>query len=197
VLGDLARIRFGSEALGLIGSAFVWIFAHQLGYFWRDGSLTGAGSRFKLWAMVVGGLSALIVLTNLGGYGRSMVSVQGETTSNMFPTTACIAALAVFQMGIVLLLRPVAERGLARKGPWTFTVSVNAIAMTIFTWHMTALIAAIGIFQFAGGHLLTEANAAWWVQRPLWVVLPGVLLAGLVALFARFELPMTSKARKK
>jgi surface polysaccharide O-acyltransferase-like enzyme len=191
VLGDVARICFGYEVLGLIGSAFVWIFAHQLGYYWRDGSLSGAGSRPKLWAMVVGGLTALIVWTNLGVYGRSMVSVEGETTSNMFPTTACIAALAVFQMGIVLLVRGVAERWLARKGPWTFTVSVNAIAMTVFTWHMTALVAAIGIYQFAGGHLYTEASAAWWAQRPLWIVLPGVLLAALIALFARFELPKT------
>ena len=187
VLADLGRLRFGIEVLGFVASAMVWIFAHQLGYFWRDGTLT-EGPRRRLWAMVVGGVTALIVLTNLGVYPRSMVSVRGES-SNMFPTTTCIAALAVLLVGLVLLLRPAAERWLQNRRPWTFTVSVNAVAMTIFTWHMTALVAAIGIYQFAGGTLMTEATGAWWAQRPLWLVLPGVVLAGLVAVFARFELP--------
>ena len=190
VLADLGRIRFGIDALGWVSSAMVWIFAHQLGYFWRDGTLTD-GPRRRLWAMVLGGLTALIVLTNLGCYPRSMVSVRGES-SNMFPTTACIAALAVLQVGLVLLLRPAAERWLARRRPWTFTVSVNAVAMTIFTWHMTALVGAIALFQLAGGDLLRDPTPAWWAQRPLWLLLPGVLLAGLVAIFARFELPTRS-----
>jgi peptidoglycan/LPS O-acetylase OafA/YrhL len=191
-LADLGRIRFGLDLLGLVASAFVWIFAHQLGYFWRDGSLVD-GPRRRLWAMVVGGLTALVVLTNLGVFPRSMVSVRGEA-SNMFPTTSCIAALAVLQVGVVLLLRPVAERWLSRRRPWTFTVSVNAVAMTIFSWHMTALVGAIGIYQFFGGELMTEATSRWWVQRPLWLLLPGVLLAALLAIFARFELPKRSVA---
>lgn len=190
VLTDLGRLKFGYEDLGWITSAFVWLFVHQLGYFWRDGTLVD-GPRRRLWAMVLGGLTALVVLTNLGVYPRSMVSVRGEA-SNMFPTTTCIAALAVLQVGVVLLLRPAAERWLTRRGPWTFTVSVNAVAMTIFTWHMTALVGAIGIYQLAGGHLMTEATGAWWAQRPLWLVLPGVLLAGLLAIFARFELIRTA-----
>ena len=195
VLTDLGRFRFGIESMGLIASAMVWIFAHQLGYFWRDGTLTD-GPRRRLWAMVVGGLTGLVVLTNLGVYPRSMVSVEGEA-SNMFPTTSCIAVLAILQVGVVLLLRPAAERWLAKKRPWTFTVSVNAIAMTIFTWHMTALAGAIGIYQLAGGRLMTDSTPAWWAQRPLWLVLPGILLAGFVFLFARFELPKTAQGRQQ
>lgn len=194
VLCDLERFRFGHDALGLVASAFVWLFAHQLGYFWRDGSLVN-GPRRRLWAMVVGGLTALIVLTNLGVYPRSMVSVRGEG-SNMFPTTSCIAALAVLQVGLVLLLRPRAERWLARRRAWAFTVSVNAVAMTVFTWHMTALVGAIALFQAFGGHLLTEATPAWWLQRPLWLAVPGLLLGGLVAVFSRFELPRGSGATR-
>ncbi len=53
---------------------------------------------------------------------------------------------------------------------------------------MTALVAAIGVFHLLGGVLLKDATTAWWIQRPLWVVLPGAFLAGLVAVFARFEL---------
>jgi hypothetical protein len=193
VLADLGRFRFGIEALGLLTSAMVWLFAHQLGYFWRDGTLVEGSSR-RRWAMVLGGITALIVLTNLGVYPHSMVSLQGET-SNMFPTTVCIAALAVFQVGVVLLLRERAERWLAGRRPWTATVAVNAVAMTIFTWHMTALVAAIGLYQLLGYELGTTADAGWWWQRPLWLLLPGVVLAALLAVFARFELPTGRRRR--
>ncbi len=188
VLADLGRFRFDVEALGLLNAALVWIFAHQLGYFWRDGTFA-RWPRRSLWAMAVGGLVALVVLTNLGVYPRSMVAVRGEAVSNMFPTTACIAALATFQVAVAMLLRPAAERWLARRRVWKGVVSVNAVAMTVFTWHMTALVAAIGAYRLAGFELATEPTAGWWLQRPLWLVAPGVVLAALVALFARFELP--------
>jgi len=194
LLTDLGRIRFGYEQLGIVTSIVVWLFAHQLGYFWRDGTLVN-GPRRRLWAMVVGALSTLIVLTNVGVFPRSMVSVRGEA-SNMLPTTSCIAALAVLQLGLALLLRPLAQRWLTGRRPWSFTVSVNRVAMTIFTWHMTALVAAIGIYQFFGGELLTEPTRSWWLQRPLWLLLPGVLLVILVRVFARFETPTGASVAK-
>lgn len=188
VLADLGRFRFDLEQLGLLNAALVWLFAHQLGYFWRDGTLSDWPRR-RLWAMALAGLVALVVLTNLGVYPRSMVAVRGEAVSNMFPTTACIAALAVFQVSVVMLLRPVAERWLARRRVWKVVVSVNAVAMTLFAWHMTAAIAVLGLYRALGFTLQTRPTAAWWLQRPLWLLAPGVVLAGLVALFARLELP--------
>jgi hypothetical protein len=177
----------GWDGLALVTSALVWLFVHQLGYSWRDGTLARGGRQLHL-ALLVGGFAGLVVLTNLGAYPHSMVSVAGES-SNIFPTSPCIAALALFQLGVVWMLRPLANRWLQRRRPWTCTVALNAIAMTVFCWHMTALVAAIGIYQSLGGQLGTTATASWWAQRPLWLVLPGIVLAGLVALFARFELP--------
>jgi fucose 4-O-acetylase-like acetyltransferase len=186
-LADLARLRFGLEAAGLVGSALVWVFTHQLGYFWRD-SAQQRGSRRVPVALVVGALALLVVLTNVGPYPRSMVS-ERSGGSNMFPTTSCIAALAVLQLGVVLLARPAISRWLQGRRPWSATVVVNAVAMTLFTWHMTALVAAIGVYQLLGGTLGREATAGWWAQRPLWLVLPGVFLGLALAAFARFELP--------
>jgi fucose 4-O-acetylase-like acetyltransferase len=187
-LVDLGRFEAGWNQLGLLNAGLVFVFAHQLGYFWRDGRLsTGPASR--RWALVVGGLAALVVLTNLGVYPRSMVAVRGEAVSNMFPTTACIAALAVFQLGAALLIRPAAERWLERRRVWRAVVAANGVAMTVFTWHMTALVIVIGAFTALGGRLGDEATASWWATRPLWIVAPGLVLAALVALFHRFERP--------
>jgi hypothetical protein len=136
------------------------------------------------------------VATTVGPYPSSMVAVRGGAISNMFPTTACIAALAVLQTGLVLLARPRAERWLARRGPWRVVVAVNAVAMTVFAWHMTALVAVIGVATALGFTLPSEATPTWWLLRPLWLVAPGVVLAGLLALFARLELPGRTPNRR-
>lgn len=185
---DGLRFATGNDRWGLVTTALVWIFAHQLGYLWRDGTLIGWGHRASI-GLVAGGLTALGGLTTFGPYPSSMVAVRGEGISNMFPTTAPIAALAVLQTGLVLLARPTAERWLARRGPWRAVVAVNAVAMTVFAWHMTALVAVIGAVAAIGVSLPSEATATWWALRPLWLALPGGVLAGLIAAFARFELP--------
>lgn len=69
----------------LVGSACVWLFCHQLGYFWRDGSLA-AGGRRRAAAVAAAGFAGLVVLTTFGPYSRSMVAVQGEDTSGRRPT---------------------------------------------------------------------------------------------------------------
>lgn len=188
---DLARFRLGWSAAGAANSLLVWVFAHQLGFWWRDGRATAWSVRRRM-ALAATGLAALVVLTGSGWYSRSMVAVRGEDVSNMFPTTACIAALAVFQFGLVLLARPALDRFLARRRVWKATVTLNAVAMTVFTWHMTALVAAIGVWRALGLELLAEPTATWWAERPAFLLLPGILLAALLALFARFELPTRS-----
>jgi len=209
-----------ASVVGLGGSALVWIFCHQLGYVWRDwttstrrpaeslgtparvdaaGGLGGAGAqvaevaRRKARCLVAAGFGALVVLTQLGPYSSSMVAVRGEDVSNMFPTTACIAALAVFQLGVVLTVRPALTRWLRRRRVWRTVVAANGVAMTVFCWHMTALVVFLLAFEAAGFTLATEPTAGWWLTRPLWVAGPAIVLAGLMAAFARFELPTSSR----
>jgi hypothetical protein len=191
-LSDLGRFRFDVEWLGLVNFGLVFLFCHQLGYFWRDGTFTGWHRR-SLWAMALAALVVLVVITNLGVYPHSMVAVRGEAVSNMYPTTACIAVLAVFQMAVAMLLRPAAERWLARRTVWKAVVAANGVAMTVFTWHMTALVAVIGIWRLFGLELLDQPTTTWWAQRPIWLIGPALVLAVLVAIFARFERPRTGR----
>ena len=186
VAADAARLGLdvSGPTVGLVGSGLVWLFCHQLGYFWRDGTLV-AGGRRRANAVTIAGVTALVALTTLGPYPRSMVAVRGEDVSNMFPTTACIAALAVFQLGLVLRLRPQLEAWLQRRGPWRAVVAANGVAMPVFCWHMTALVVFVGIYERAGFTLADEPSADWWLARPAWVIGPGMLLAGVVAALMR------------
>ncbi len=179
---DAVRLGLGrgGPAVGLAGSALVWLWCHQLGYFWRDGSLL-AGGRRRAAAVAAAGLAALILLTGPGPYSHSMVAVRGEAGGNMFPTSACIAALAAVQLGLALLARPRLEAWLARRGAWRAVVAANGLAMPVFCWHMTALVVFIGLYERAGFVLADQPTASWWLSRPLWIAGPGVVLAALLA----------------
>jgi len=176
-------LRLATDVAGplpaLVGSGLVWLWCHQLGYFWRDGSLV-AGGRRRAAAVAAAGLAALTALTVAGPYSHSMVATGGES-GNIRPTTACIAALAAFQLGLVLLARPALERGLARRRPWRAVVAANGLAMPVFCWHMTALVGFVWLYERAGFALGEDPTAAWWLSRPLWLAGPALVLAAVLA----------------
>jgi hypothetical protein len=229
-LGDAAT--GATTALGLAGSALVWVACHQLGYLWRDwtgsgtrrdggpvGSGAGGGGDDRSPAdprasrgtggrceqrrgpdrrgvvVLLGGLGALVGLTQLGPYPVSMVAVRGEELGNMFPTTACIAALAVLQLGVVLVGRDALGHWLQRRSVWRTVVMANGVAMTVFCWHMTALVGFLLAYQAAGFTLGDQPTATWWLTRPVWLAGPALVLAGLVAVFARFEVRAPGRRR--
>jgi hypothetical protein len=132
---DLARFGAGLEPFGLVNTALVWVFVHQLGYLWRDGMLDSPGRR---WALAAAGLTGLVVVAALPVYPRSMVATVGGRLSHMYPTTAGIATLAVFQLGLIMLLRPALSSWLQRRRVWKIVVAANTVIMTVFLWHMTA-----------------------------------------------------------
>lgn len=184
VLGDLVRFRLGIAEAGWVNTALVWVYAHQLGYFWRDGDCSPPR---RAAALTVGGLTGLAVATSLAVYPRSMVAVPGEL-SHMYPTTAVVAVLGTFQTGIVLLLAPALSRWLRRPGPWRVVIALNGVILTVFLWHMTALLVVIVAVEALAGPLPPQPTGAWWLQRPFWLLAPALVLAGLLAVFARVEL---------
>jgi hypothetical protein len=186
---DLARFGLGVAGTRWVNLALVWTFCHQLGYWWRDWPGGQAHSPRRAAILIAAGLLALVTLTGFGPYPRSMVAVRGEDISNMNPPTACIAALAVLQLGVALALRPRLRRWLDRRSVWRTVVAANGVAMTVFCWHMTALVAFLLAYEAAGWTLADQPTTGWWLARPVWVVGPALVLAGLMALFARFELP--------
>src|SRR3989304_5134917 len=120
--------------------------------------------------MVCFGLLGLIVLTNLVTftdalwYPRSMVGVDIEPVSNMSPPSLAILALTVWQGGGGVVLR---IPGNAR------VVLINSMIMTMFLWHLTALVLAILVLHPLGFGLEARTSLRWWLERPLWVLAPA------------------------
>ena len=184
-LVDLLALGAGWGLLGWLNYLFVWLAMHQLGYAWQAGGF-GNPRRCLLWA--AGGMAALIALVSLGPYPISMVSVRGEEISNSLPPRVTLLALGVFQSGLLLAVEGPARRLLARGVVWTATVLINGLIMTIFLWHVTALLVVNAIAMITKvGIAFVPGAAAWWLTRPPWFAAIAIVLAPLVALFSRFE----------
>jgi hypothetical protein len=184
---------------------FVLLLPHQLGHFLADGSLDRL-PRKVFWWMVVGGLVGLVLLTNplifepfgvvrfdwfpgIGYYPKSLTGVDQELVSNAYPPTLCYLLGGVWTIGAAMLLRPRLARWLQGARPWRFTIGVNATIMTLFLWHMTAFLVAILVLWPLGLGHASGGTARWWIERPLWIGVPALILAGVVVVFSRFERP--------
>ncbi len=186
VVDDLLFFAADLRGLGWFNYAFIWLAVHQLGYAWRDGKLK-TGSKALIWTL--SGLGILIGLVVLGPYPLSMVSVPGEAVSNSLPPKLPMLLLGMIQIGLALTLEAPARRWLERSRPWTATVLVNGMIMTIFLWHLTASTLIIGLaLQLDNVGLgLQPGSGAWWVTRPIWLGIYSLLLTGFVFLFGIFE----------
>jgi fucose 4-O-acetylase-like acetyltransferase len=180
-LADLLRMGLRVPIVGDSTSVFAWLAIYQLGFCWRDGLLR-LGPRQAL-VVVLGGLVALIGLTVPGPYSLAMVGY------NTNPPTLALMALAVTQVGVVLALRPAADRWLRRIRPWTVVVASNTVILTVFLWHMTAAVIAAVVLYPTG--LMAQPpldSAEWLLWRVPWIAFCTVVLVVLVAIFAPIEL---------
>ena len=185
--GDAARLLTGHAAAAGASYLAAWAAIHQLGVAWYRGALTRA--RWPAYALAGGGLAALVVLTGWGPYAVTMVGgAPPPDLENTAPPTLALLALASAQAGVVLLLRPAADRVLQRPRLWLVVVAVNAVVLTVYLWHMVPVVIA-GTTLVANGVLEQRevGTAAWFAWRVPWLAILAVMLVGIVAVTARWE----------
>jgi fucose 4-O-acetylase-like acetyltransferase len=182
---DVAAVGFDIAYIGYLNFAFVWLFVHQLGFFYADGSLTRAKPT-HYWAFALGGLALLVALTASQIYSPSMVGLRNER-SNTNPPTVVIIALTIWQLGLVMLLRQRITQWLSRRRVWAIVIGLNGVIMTIFLWHQTAMIGAVAAIYPLGFPQPKSGAAQWWFFRPVWILVLLVFLAVLVFLLGRLE----------
>ncbi|HIZ99684.1 MAG TPA: acyltransferase, partial [Candidatus Janibacter merdipullorum] len=80
---------------------------------------------------------------------------------------------------------------LQRPAAWKATITVNARIMTLYLWHMTAMMLLIWASYALDGWGLDIAPASgdWWATRPVWFAVCAVATAALIAVFGRLEDP--------
>lgn len=195
VVVDLLRFAAEVPGIGWANFLFVWLLIHQLGFFYADGTFGELSKRF-FGLMAAGGYLVMIVLVQLETYPASMVGCCQDRISNMAPPTLPIMALGIGQVGLAMLLRPALARWLAKSRPWKTVVLVNASIMTLYLWHLSALVITIAILIQLGFPQPALGSGLWWLLRPLWFGGVVLILAGLVFVWGRFERPDLDPAER-
>ncbi len=186
VVVDALAFIGGLDAIRWTNYLFVWLAVHQLGYAWREGTIKGP---VMCLTVAASGILVLLALMTLAGYPRSMVGVPDDPFSNTLPPTLAMLALGCLQGGLLLALEAPARRWLNRATPWAATVLVNGMIMTVYLWHLTAMVLLIAMAVVLGGTGLglEPGSGPWWGTRPLWMLMLALLLVPFVAIFNRFE----------
>lgn len=186
IVDDVLFLAADLTVVGWANYAFIWVAVHQLGYAWRNGYAAGL-RKGAAWAALGG--AALVGMVTLGPYPVSMVSVPGDAISNSLPPKLPMLALALVHTGLLLSIEGPMRRWLDQAVPWTATVLVNGMIMTIFLWHLTAATLVIGTALLLGGPGLgvDPAAGAWWAARPLWLAVYALALVPCVLAFGGLE----------
>jgi hypothetical protein len=120
-----------------------------------------------------------------------MVGLVTHGVNNSQPPKVTLLTLAIFQAGLLLSLEGPARRWLERVRVWTGVVLVSGRIMTLYLWHMTAMVLVIGSLLLVDGLGLGLATASpeWWMTRPIWLAVLTLATIPFVLLFGRFERP--------
>jgi len=179
---DLA-VRVGVPVVGYANHLLVWAVPTVLGFAWRDGRLHRAATRI---GMPVAALTGLLVAVLWLGWPVSMIRVAEAGGPNV--PVATLALLGCLQTGIAVAMRGPVTAWLHRPGPWATVVRINAVAMTVYLWHLTVLVLAVGALSLTGSWWsVMPLSVAWWLTRPLWLAGLLVLLVPVVVALLPIE----------
>ncbi|MFJ3958441.1 acyltransferase [Arthrobacter sp. NPDC090010] len=163
-LGRIAPEGYGvgDELFGLPNIAFVWLFAQQLGFCLKDGWFDRL-SRWWLLGVIAIGFAVIGALVTFGSYSTSMLT-------NQWPPTAPLAVLAPIQAAAFTLLRPLLAVLMRRPALQAVVFLAGSRLMTIYLWHVTAIVALTGVQLLLPLPMPVPGSASWWLTRPLLMI---------------------------
>jgi hypothetical protein len=182
MLVDVARFAHKVEWVALLNLALVWGLCHQLGFFYE--TLVKA-PRQATDTIMIGGLLGMIALVLTKIYPPSMVGFFGERISNMTPPTLCIVALCLFQVGVLMRLRPWITSRLRHPRWEKLTETVNRFALPLYLFHSTGFAIALAVVIALGYRPADTPTLDWWLQRPIWLILPLAFTWPVILVFGK------------
>lgn len=181
---DIARFTHDVPGIGWLNTIIVWGLAHQLGFFYRE--LSNMPRRAQA-AIAWAGWFFLAALVWSRIYPGSMVGVPGDKFSNMAPPSLAIVGLIALQIGLLLLVKPWAERKLADP-VWQRAVErLNVYSMPLYLVHTSglAIYLVAGYFVNRRAPLSAEITWRWWALRPVAMTAPLLVTVPLLWLLGR------------
>ncbi|HET6734641.1 acyltransferase family protein [Mycobacterium sp.] len=170
---DAVRINVdGYSALGYLNMT-AWLIPGMLGVAYRRGLLKG---RAPLTVGVVM-FAVNLALMVFGPYELSLVGIETQQLKNMTPPSLLLAGHAIMMCAFAIAAMPAIARWAQRPRVWWLTAIGNSGAMTLYLWHIPALLATHLVFDYLGYPRFDPAS-------PSFIVLSVAQLAIMAALVA-------------
>jgi len=164
-----------------------WLAFQVMGMAWRDGLLPTGGRLVALAATLW--VTTLGLVLSGGPWAISMVNAPGlENSPTNPPTLALMTFGAAYSLTAVAAAPRISAWLADRPKAWAGVVAANAVAMSVYLWHMTAAVIVTGAMLFTTGLPAHEVGSvAWWVFKIPTIAGSMVVLAAIVAVVNRVE----------
>ncbi|MEV0683018.1 acyltransferase family protein [Nocardia sp. NPDC050378] len=154
---DAVRLGGGPAEVGMLNVA-VWLIPAVLGI----GYLRGLLPRRTAATLAFVVLLIDVALVLVGPYETSMVTVPGQRLSNLAPPSLLLAGHAIALCCAAVAVAPWIRRLAARPRVWWLTIIGNTGAMTLYLWHMPALLTVLVLSHLAGGDRVGPTRPGFW-----------------------------------
>jgi len=135
----------GWQALGYLNLT-AWLIPGMFGVAYRRGLLRPDIALRAALAM----LATNVALVAFGPYTVSLVGIEGQRLTNMSPPSLLLAGHAIIMCCLIIAAIPAISRWALRPRVWWLTVIGNSGAMTLYLWHMPALLGIHLLFDVTG-----------------------------------------------
>lgn len=196
--------------VGMVNVVLVWLLLQQLGFFWSGG---GNQARPRRWA-VTGAISLVVgvLLVMWGPWPMSLIGIPGDRLdyaslslygwsvgvpgysgeySNMFPPSIVLLLQGIALVAVVFVLRRSLDAFLHRPRVWWAATGMNLTAMSVYLWHVPAIMLAFVVLHVVGldpPTVIGEAGFPVPVEAGEYFAWFALLLAVFVLLLAVFVL---------
>lgn len=157
-----------------------WLAFQVMGMAWRDGLLP-SGRRLVALAAAFWVATLGLVLSG-GPWAISMVHAPGlENSPTNPPTLALMTFGAAYSLSAVAAAPRISAALAARPKAWAGVVAANAVAMSVYLWHMTAAVVVTAAMFFTTGLPAHEVGSIeWWAFKIPTIIGSMIVLAGIV-----------------
>ncbi len=178
-------VRLGTAVAPAVGylNLAAWLIPGMFGVAYRRRLLTPRAAVGTAFVM----LAVNVALVRWGPYELSLVGIESQRLKNMSPPTLLLAGHAIMLCALAIALAPAIARWARRPRVWWLTAIGNSGAMTLYLWHIPALLAIHLAFDYLGYPRFEPATVMFVALSLLQLLLMVVTVGAAFAMLRPLE----------
>ena len=180
---DAVRVNVdGLSALGYL-NLVAWLIPGMLGVAYRRHLLAGRA------ALMLGAVmfAVNLALMWLGPYELSLVGIETQQLKNMTPPSLLLAGHAIMMCAFAIAAAPAIARWARRPRVWWLAAIGNSGAMTLYLWHIPALLFMHLFFDYLGYPRYDPTAPGFVVLSVVQLVIMATLVAAVFVVLRPLE----------